>query len=226
MQPSNTGKREPPAIGSALKTPRAAALAGCIFSLLLLTSLWILQRSTPDDPRDTGLWLAANARGVALALNLIPFAGIAFLWFIGVLRDRLGAKEDRFVATVFLGSGLLFLAMLFAAAAAGGGLILAYGDRQGETDTAAFAFGRAFTFYLMGVYAFRMAAVFMITSSTLVLYTKVAARWIAVVGYLGALFLLVGGGHFRWTLFVFPIWVLLVSLYILFDNFHTAKLSD
>jgi len=44
----------------------------------------------------------------------LPFAGIAFLWFIGVLRDRLGELEDRFFATVFLGSGLLFLAMLFA----------------------------------------------------------------------------------------------------------------
>ena len=52
---------------------------------------------------------------MTLALNIIPFAGIAFLWFMGVLRDRFGQQEDRFFATVFLGSGLLFLAMLFAA---------------------------------------------------------------------------------------------------------------
>jgi hypothetical protein len=55
-----------------------------------------------------------------LALYLVPFAGIAFLWFIGVLRDRLGELEDRFFATVFFGSGLLFLAMLFASAAVAG----------------------------------------------------------------------------------------------------------
>ena len=54
---------------------------------------------------------------MALALNLVPFAGIAFLWFIGVLRDRLGKAEDRFFATVFFGSGLLYLGMLFSAAA-------------------------------------------------------------------------------------------------------------
>ena len=42
-----------------------------------------------------------------MAVNLVPFAGIAFLWFIGVLRDRLGALEDRFFATVFLGLGML-----------------------------------------------------------------------------------------------------------------------
>jgi hypothetical protein len=39
---------------------------------------------------------------VAIGLNLIPFAGIAFLWFIGVIRDRIGAHEDRFFATVLL----------------------------------------------------------------------------------------------------------------------------
>ena len=43
----------------------------------------------------------------------MPFAGIAFLWFIGVVRDQLGEVEDRLFSTVFLGSGLLFLAMLF-----------------------------------------------------------------------------------------------------------------
>ena len=60
---------------------------------------------------------------MAVALNLIPFAGIAFLWFVGVLRDRIGEREDRFFATVLLGSGLLFVAMLFIGAAVAGGLI-------------------------------------------------------------------------------------------------------
>ena len=60
---------------------------------------------------------------VAIALNLVPFAGIAFLWFIGVLRDRIGEHEDRFFATVFLGSGLLFVAMIFVAAAITGAVI-------------------------------------------------------------------------------------------------------
>ena len=54
--------------------------------------------------------------GVAIAVNLVPFAGIAFLWFIGVIRDRIGQHEDRFFATVLLGSGLIFVAMLFVSA--------------------------------------------------------------------------------------------------------------
>jgi hypothetical protein len=54
---------------------------------------------------------------------MLPFAGIAFLWFIAVMRDRLGELEDRFFTTVFLGSGLLFIAMIFTAVAIAGGII-------------------------------------------------------------------------------------------------------
>jgi hypothetical protein len=65
-----------------LKTPKAAAIAGIAFSLLMFTIFWLLRRSVPADPLESGAWLATNARTVALALNLIPFAGVAFLWFI------------------------------------------------------------------------------------------------------------------------------------------------
>ena len=50
-------------------------------------------------------------------MYLAPFAGIMFLWFIAVVRDQIAQREDRFFATVFFGSGLLFVALLFAAAA-------------------------------------------------------------------------------------------------------------
>jgi hypothetical protein len=100
-----------------LKTPKAAAIAGMLFSVLLLAVFWLLRTSIPADPQEPGSWLQGSSGSVALALNLMPFAGIAFLWFIGVLRDRLGQQEDRFFATVFFGSGLLFLAMLFTSAA-------------------------------------------------------------------------------------------------------------
>jgi hypothetical protein len=107
-----------------LRTPKAAALAGIVFCILLFVIIWLLRQSMPGNPLDAGEWISANARMVRIALNLIPFAGIAFLWFIGVLRDRLEEREDRFFATVFFGSALVFLAMLFAAAAIIGALIL------------------------------------------------------------------------------------------------------
>src|SRR5271166_301073 len=111
-------KQEAILIRARLKTPRAAAIAGILFSVLLITGLLLFRLSVRADPLETGAWLKTRSNTVALALNLVPFAGIAFLWFIGVLRDRLGELEDRF----FLGSGLLFLAMLFASAAVAGGI--------------------------------------------------------------------------------------------------------
>ncbi len=207
-----------------LKTPRAAAIAGILFSILLICSLWLLWRSIPADPLAAGFWLETSSERVSLALNLLPFAGVAFLWFLGVLRDQLGPKEDRFFATVFLGSGLMFLGMTFVAASALGGLILAHSAAPGALlGSATLAFARAFTFNIMHVYTFKMAAVFMITTSTLAINTQLTARWIAFLGYASAAFLLVGSGYLDWVLFVFPAWVLLVSVYILIDNLRGSQ---
>src|SRR5947209_13237324 len=127
-----------------LKTPRAAAVAGILFSVLLLVVLGLLLSSVQPGSADPGAWLRQLASRVALAVNLVPFAGIAFLWFVGVLRDRLGPREDRFFATVFLGSGLLFLGMLFTAAAMVGGLLMAFAAEPGQLiDSATYYFARA-----------------------------------------------------------------------------------
>jgi hypothetical protein len=204
-----------------LRTPRAAALAGIVFSVLLIFSLWLLRLSVPSDPLEVGAWLRTSSARVELALNLVPFIGVAFMWFLGVLRDRLGAKEDKFFATVFLGSGLMFLGMLFVAASAFGGLIRAYAAApQALYDNATFAFARAFAYDVMHVYAFKMAAVFMISTSTLILHTRITARWIALLGYLSAALILLGSEYLDLFLFVFPCWVLLISVYILIDNFR------
>ena len=206
--------------GARLKTPKAAAIAGIAFSALLITIFWLLRRSAPADPLDPGTWLATDSKTVALALNLVPFAGVAFLWFIGVLRDRLGQQEDRFFATVFFGSALLFLAMLFAAAAITGAIILVAttADPNEMINSTTFRYARATGYIFMNVYAIKMAGVFMISTSTLVIYTKIVPRWIAILGYVLAGILLIGSYYINLSFFVLPLWVLLVSIYILFDN--------
>src|SRR6516225_10813642 len=116
-------KQKAELIRERLTAPRSAAIAGILFSVLLIAGLLLFRLSVRADPLEAGAWLKTTSTTIALALNLVPFEGIAFLWFIGVLRDRLGELEDRFFATVFLGSGLLFLAMLFASAAMGGAIL-------------------------------------------------------------------------------------------------------
>ena len=202
-----------------LKTPRAAAIAGMMFSVLLLGALLLLRNSVPNDPREPGAWLNSESNMVALAINLVPFAGIAFLWFIGVLRDRLGASEDKFFATVFFGSGLLFLGMLFAAAAVAGALIISFETAPAQLiESATFHFARAAAYSMMNVYTVKMAGVFMVTTSTIAIYTGFAPRWIAILGYLLALLLIFGSYYLSWSFAVFPLWVLVMSIYIFFDN--------
>jgi hypothetical protein len=63
-----------------------------------------------------------------------------------------------------------------------------------------------------------MAVVFMISTSTVVIYTGIAPRWIAILGYVLACILLVGSYHIGWSIAVLPIWVFLVSIHILLSN--------
>jgi hypothetical protein len=201
-----------------LTTPRAAALAGLVFSVLYLTSLVLIRGSVPADPQDAGAWLASGLKSVSLALYLLPFAGIAFLWFIGVLRDRMGELEDRFFATVFLGSGLLFLAMLFVAGAVAAGLIAQYGATPTQLP-GIYAFGRAIVYQTINVYALKVTAVFMVSTSTVAIHIKIFPRWMAWLGYGLALLMLLSTGYiFFWMPLVFPLWVLLISGHILVTN--------
>ena len=207
---------------ASLRTPKAAAIAGIVFSVLLVVIFWVFRNAVPADPLEQGQWLASSRRSVAFALNLVPFAGIAFLWFIGVLRDRLGAQEDRFFATVFFGSALLFLAMIFVSAAIIGGLLLASSTDEPSklASTATFHFGRAVAYVLVNVYAIKVGGVFLITTSTVVIYTKIAPRWIAILGYVLAFVLILGSYYVTWCFVVLPAWVFLISIYILIDKYR------
>jgi hypothetical protein len=206
-------------IRQALKTPRAAALAGILFSVLLIASQVLIGISIPANPMGAATEVISHSKIIALALRLVPFAGIAFLWFIAVVRDRLGELEDRFFATVFLGSGLLYVAMMFISTALAGGLIRVLGKEAGNiVQSGAYALGRAEIYQITQVYGTKMAGVFMISTCTILLRTRTAPRWITFLGYALALILLLSIGTVQWISLVFPAWVFLVSLYILIEN--------
>ena len=202
-----------------LRTPRAAGFAGIIFSVLWVAVFGLMRLSVPSDPFEEGAWLAGDTTFVALALNLVPVAGVAFLRFVGVLRDRLGACEDQFFATVFLGSGVLLLAMLFVAAAVFGAIIVPLrAAPDALVHSATFHFGRGLAYGMINIYVVKTAGVFMITTSTIAIYTRLMPRWLAIVGFIIAAGLLIGSSYFESSLLVFPLWVLLVSLTILRDR--------
>ncbi|HSP39465.1 MAG TPA: hypothetical protein VLR26_17125 [Frankiaceae bacterium] len=215
-----------PLTGARLRTPRAAAVAGIVFSLLLGVALTLIALASPERPATVGTWLTESSRRAELtvALKLVPFAGIAFLWFIGVVRDRIGQREDRFFASIFLGSGLLFVAMLFAAAAVAGGLVADESLRSGAAPSPTIlALGRRVVGLLLQDYAMRMAAVFTMSTATIALRTRVASRWIGMLGVVVAVVLLVSVGLTPWVELLFPAWVLLLSVDILRSGLERAS---
>ncbi len=211
---------------SKLKTPRAAALAGIIFAMLFVSSLVLIRLSIPPDPADAGAWLKDKAGIVSLALSLLPFAGIAFLWFMGVVRTHIGHLEDQFFSTVFFGSGLLFLAMTFAAAALAGGVLATYAVESSRLiESGEYTFVREVTYRINNVYAIKMAGVFMISLGTIWVRTRLMPRWLALLTYVLALVLLLSIGSSLWVTLIFPAWVCAVSVYILVLNPRSPSAS-
>jgi hypothetical protein len=212
--------------GPRARTPRAAALAGIIFAVLSVTAEVLIRLSVPTDASDTGAWLSGQASTVSLALSLVPFAGIAFLWFMGVVRDRLGHLEDQFFSTVFFGSGLLYLGLTFVAAALAGSLLA---DNALQSNKAVgpiiYSFGRLAMYQISNIYALRMSGVFMITLGTISLRTGTMPRWLAFVTYALALILLLSISLSVWFTLIFPAWVFAISVYILIGNLRNRSAS-
>ncbi len=189
-----------------LSTPRAAAAAGVLFALLFGTALVLIRISLPEDAAPGSQWTQSD-HSIRIASLLMPFAGIAFLWFIGVVRDGFGGYEDKFFSSVFIGSGLLFLAMIFVSSAVGTALT--------HSGPEAADFGRWLLLALSKTYALRMGAVFMISLATIWLKTGLMPKWLVGVTYAVAVVLILASEITMWLTLAFPIWVLVVSVLLL-----------
>lgn len=206
---------EPVLTAAFWRTRRAAAIAGIIFGVLLLAAMIMTHLALTDAAYDSLQDDGRSRRLIVVSLHLVPFAGIAFLWFIGVVREHLGEVEDRLFSTVFMGSGLLFLALLFTGAVTSASLVEML---DGTPDADVWAYGRDLSHGLVSFYAMRMAAVFTLSVSTAGLRSGTLPRWVAVLGYVVSLALLLSTTATRWIELLFPAWVLLVSIVILWRS--------
>ena len=208
---------------SRLKTPRAAALAGIVFAVLYASTIVLIRLAVPSELTDRGAWLRDRAAGVTTGLGLVPIAGIAFLWFMGVVRDRIGYREDQFFSTVFFGSGLLFLAMTFVSGALAVGMLATYSLEAGQLiDSGLYTLLRAVMLRITNSYAVKMAGVFMISLATIALRTGIMPRSLTFLTYVLAGGLLLSIGSSNWVVLIFPTWVFALSSYILASNLRGA----
>jgi len=231
-----SGQDDPPAVAVAgapdpaqvvaearvrLRAPWAASIAGLLFAAFFTIGL-VLIRNSPligfatdsDVARLLGQgedwWLLVGS------LYLVPFSGIMFLWFMAVIRDQIGDREDQFFATVFFGSGLLFVGALFATAAVCGSLVVSFRYlRLGPPTATEVDLLRALAYTFTFAISTRAASVFLISLGTVGLRSGVFPRWFALMSYVFGIVLMIVVTIWDWVVLVLPLWVAVVSVFIL-----------
>ena len=214
-----------------VRSPRAAAIAGIVYAIIIVTVMMMTRRAGSVQPQDITRELLETWSGTfSLVLTMIPFAGIAFLWFTGVVRDRLREQEGRFFATLFFGSGIIQVLLLFIwGGILGTILTMANMVSQGIIDTVSpdiYIFGVLLMNEIIGNFALRMAGVYMLAIGTLWTRTGLMPRWLTLITYLLALGFLVAAQRIREARFIFPAWVLVVSVYTLILNYRSKHQDD
>jgi hypothetical protein len=202
------------------RSVKSAAIAGVIYSILAIAALLLL-RGLPaagDAGATPTAWIEdpANQAALIVGLNLASVSSVAFLWFVAVIRKRMGDKEDKFFSTVFLGSALVYIGIWLVAAAAIASIAVAYqrfDDASFSTDSVTFLLG--FSEALILVVGPRLQGVFVLTTSTLILRTEMLPSWLAYLGYAAGTVLVVIPMISQPVGLGFPLWVFVVSVTML-----------
>jgi hypothetical protein len=199
----------------------AAAIAGFVFAVLSVIALALGSTRPPLTATDAEMiaWYsdAGNRTAMTVGLSLFVVAAVAFLWFIAVIRRRVGTRDDRFIATVFFGSGILITGvMLVAASAVASPAVIVHLSDGVVSDPGSLSVLTGFGSTLALFVLVRLQAVFVVTVSTLALRTGAFNRWLSYFGYaMGfAMFFIpivtdpIGGA--------FPAWVGVLSVALFF----------
>jgi len=202
-----------------IRSLESAAIAGVAYAVLSFIGLSLLSGfpSLAFDDADLTAWFddGGNQTSLIVGLNAAAMSSVAFLWFVAVIRRRLGSREDRFFATVFLGSALAYVGVWLSGAVALSApavamTVLDAGSVSPSSVSLAGGIGAGFLL----VVAPRLQAVFVLTASSLIMRTGILPRWISIVGYVAGLILFIVPIVWEPTSMLFPVWVFMVSVAI------------
>jgi hypothetical protein len=229
--PSDTGQPPAPSGHSLRRAAFLTAGIGLLHALLFLLAFWLLTTipgARATDSEFVAFYEGADRRRLLLlGLYVMPFSGIAFMWFIVALRMWISGtvrRENVLLSNVQLVSGILFLGLLFGAAAASAAAAAGVEFSNAPVDPAV---ARQLPLYgnaLLLVFAMRMAAVFVLTTSNIG-RTRVPdpaapartllPRWFILAGYVVGAALLLSATFSRALVLVFPAWVVVLCVLLL-----------
>lgn len=197
----------------------AAAIAGIVCAVGWAVSLWGLLRvpamgASEDEIRE---YYANGGHGAAtiLWLQVLVMSTIAFLWFVGVIRGRIGDREPRLFGTVFFGSSILLGVLLFIGAAllAAPTVLASAGDQT--PDPGAVSLIRAVAAVVLSVFAPRVATLVMFSTASLGRATGALPKWLVWLTYIIGVAEFVNVSIGTPSVFVVPTWIGLVSVELL-----------
>ena len=206
-----------------VRSVEAAAIAGLAYAVLTVLALIAGSRfpSLMLSDAELAAWFDDDVHQAWLigALTLASIGSIAFLWFVAVIRRRLGDQEDRFFATVFLASGIVYVAvwLVGSAALAAPAVAMTQLDAAAVSPASASLAGGLGSSLIL-VVAPRLQAVFIFTTSTVIMRSRVLPSWLAILGYLTGLVLFLVPLVTKPAGFLFPAWVFLVSAVMLVNR--------
>jgi hypothetical protein len=206
-------------IPRSMRSIEAAAVAGLLHGALSIVGSALLLRA--PDPGDGDAVVAAwyledaNQRSMILGVNLLTVSSIMFVWFVAVIRRRVGERENRFFGTVFLGSALLVAGAWLTAGVLYAAPAVAARTFGVVPDAGSVAMSQAGGITIASVVATRLEAVFIISTTTVGRLSEAFRPWLVAVGYaVGLTLLLVPVPNVVLT-WVFPVWVALISVTLL-----------
>jgi len=215
--------------GAGRRLAQLAAILGLAFVALYTISFFLLE-ATPLG-RASGQELVdyyADGKNLTLtlaAMVLMPFAGIAFIWFMIALRAAAAASGrpvSRLVGHVHQATGIAFVALLFVATAAFIATPTVIDFAGAEPDPAVARVLPLLGGTVLLFFAMRMAAMFVFTSSSIGLATGLLPKWFAYLGYVVGVALLLAFSVAAWFALLFAAWVLALCILVLWQYRKTA----
>jgi hypothetical protein len=194
------------------------ACVGGIHALLFLLTFWLvsdLPGANASNAEIIEFYESEERWRIVLAgLYVGPFAGMAFIWFLVALRmwvDRSAHRVNALLSNIQLVAGIVYVALFFAGLAATSVVAVGAEFADAEIDPVA---ARQFPQNgdtLLFVFSFRMAAMFVFTTSAIGRTTGILPRPFVWSGYAVGLFLLLSAGFEAWFALVFPFWLLALT---------------
>jgi hypothetical protein len=206
-----------PQVASPIRSIEAAAVAGLVFAILDIIALVLLNSAPDPSALDSEIiaWYSVSSNRISLTVGLLlsVVSAVSFLWFVAVIRRRVGDREDRFFATVFLGSGILLTGVMLVGAAAFASPAVTVdltGGHVPDADVLNAMAGLGTALLLLVL--LRIQAVFVVSTSTLALRSNAFSRWLSYLGYGIALAMFFMPILSEPVSLAFPVWVAILSV--------------